>query len=294
MASKEAQDSLGLKEFLSAKPEVEVEAKAESPKADKPEVETARPERLDTDAEKAVERPVQAKADVKPARSEAKVDGPNWDDDTNPWKSKAAEYEKRYKDTHRWGNEVNQKFIAAQQQQAELQRQYAIINDKLDGTYDPAKYEAPAVDPVQHRQWGTLEGKVQASLAAAKRTHGDDVVLKALERYAEVFKNDPSVQQANLNSDDPIQGAIDAVEAHDFYSTYGNNPKAILAKLKAEFEANEAPKIRESLRLEAMGKTQSREPGGIGNVQGGSGAMDAGISKDNKGRRKSLAQIVGN
>jgi len=293
MASKEAQDSLGLKEFLSAKPEVEVEAKVEAPKVDKPQAETARPERLDKDAEKAPEKQVEAKA-VKADAKPAKVDGPNWDDDTNPWKKTAQENEKRWRDTHRWGNEINQKYLDSQKQSAELQRQMAILNDKFDGTYDPAKYETPPVDPVQHRQWGTLEGKVTASLVAAKRTHGEDVVVKALERYAELFRNDPTVQQANLNSDDPIQGAIDAVEAHDFYSTYGNSPKTILAKMKAEFEANEAPKLREAIRLEMMGKTQSREPGGIGNVQGGSGAMDSSINKSNKGRQKSLSQIVGN
>jgi len=306
MAKKdESQDSgLGLKEFLGAKatsetPKQEVEAVATPDQAAKPDAgkqaeaktKAAKPAGLDKDAK--------AESPKKEAASKAS-DGTatpsvNWDDDGNPWKAKASEFEKRYKDTHRDWNRVNQERVDAQRQQQELFRQLDVLNKKLDGTYDPQKDEPPPPDPAQHRQWGALEGKVEASLAAAIRVHGEDTVMSALERYAQIFKDNKSVQQEILMSADPIQGALDAIKSHEFFAKYGTSPDTIQKRFKEDFDTNELPRIQEAARKAALEELtkQPREPRGIGQVLGSSGATDKKIASDNKGRQKPLSAVFG-
>jgi hypothetical protein len=304
MAKDESQDvGLGLGGFLGGKktdeaPKQEMEAVAPPDKAEKPDsgkqaeakAETTKPAGLDKDAEGAAKPKKEAAG--KPNEAPA---SPNWDDDSNPWKAKASEFEKRYKDTHRDWNRVNQERVEAQRQQQEFSRQLEILNKKLDGTYDPARDEAPPPDPMQYRQWGSLEGKVEASLAAAVRVHGQDEVMSALERYAEIFKDNKSVQQEILMSADPIQGALDAIKSHEFFAKYGTSPEMIQKRFEEDFNTNQLPKIREAERKAALEELQKqpREPRGIGGVLGSSGATDKQVSKDNKGRQKSLSSVFG-
>ena len=310
MAQKDQDSGLGLKEFLGggAKEETskqEVETKApvvESKAVDKPveaKAEAAKPAGLDKDTKEA------KKVDKEPAiagKSEVKPDGPNWDDDNNPWKVKASEFEKRYKDTHRWGNEVNQKFLDSQRQQQALASQLQRLEKKFDGTYDPQRDEPPPPNPEAIRTWGTVEGKAQASFAGAIRSRvqfggksqqeAHDEVMQALEQYAQIFGQDRGVQERILLSDHPVESAIEAVRAHAFAQKYGSDPDAILKKARAEWEANELPAHEARWRAEHLSNNKP-EPKGIGKVQGSSGAMDSQIAKDNKGRPKPLSQLFG-
>lgn len=293
-----ADTGLGLGNFLSrgeaspkesspAKPD-KAEAKADKPE-DKKEAKAPVVDKAEKPAEKVKDEAL-TEARAK-AETETKTEPdfkPNWDDDNNPWKKKASEFDQRYRDTHRNWNQLNQ-------QNQELQRQLTILGKKFDGTYDPQVDEPPPPDPTAIRTWGAIEGKAQASFAAATRIHGQDKVMQALDKYAQVFGNDYSVQQRILMSDDPVQGAMDAVAGYEFFAKYGNDPGRIVETIKAQLETELAPKIREaeSKRIMAELAPKHREPGGIGKVLGGNGAGDKEISKDNLGRPKSLGDITG-
>ena len=298
-----ADTGLGLGSFLS-KGTPEASPKESSPvKTDKAEAKADKPEdkkeakapvvdKTEKPIEPAkVEAPTEAKAKAETDPKAATVDPdfkPNWDDDNNPWKKKASEFDQRYRDTHRNWNSLNQ-------QNQELQRQLTILAKKFDGTYDPQVDEPPPPDPVAIRTWGAIEGKAQASFASATRVHGQDKVMQALDKYAQVFGNDRSVQERILMSDDPVQGAMDAVAGYEFFAKYGNDPGRIIDTIKQQLETELTPKIREaeSKRIMTELAPKHREPGGIGKILGGNGAGDKDISKDNLGRPKPLGAITG-
>ena len=296
MAEQDA--GLGLKEFLGgtpSQPKVEAEKPAGDTRVEKPveaKAAPAEPARLDKDAKG--EGLKEGKNDKSKLSSEPKdkpADGPNWDDDTNPWKQKAGEFEKRYKDTHRDWNRLNQEKLDAQRRYDELARQLSVVNKKLDGTYDPQRDEPPPPDPTAIRTWGTIEGKATASYASAVREHGEDTVIQALEKYAQIFGQDKGVQERILLSNDPVRGAMEAVRAFEFAQQYGSDPTSILTKARAEWEASELPKLE--ARIKAELSARQPEPKGIGKVQGSSGAMDSKIAKDNRGNAKPLSAVFG-
>lgn len=291
VAEKEVNDSgLGLGSFLNKgtqTPEVSSPDKPDEKKADaSPKVD---------ETPKTIERPIDKEPTETKAATESKETEsispdfkPNWDDDNNPWKKKANEFDQRYRDTHRNWNSLNQ-------QNQELQRQLTILSKKFDGTYDPQVDEPPPPDPNAIRTWGAIEGKAQASFAAAVRTHGEQKVMQALEKYAQVFGNDRSVQERILLSDDPVQGALDALAGYEFFNQYGNDPSKIIETIRTQLETELTPKIaeREAKRVMDELAAKKREPDGIGRVLGGSGATDKQISKDNAGRPKPLSAMTG-
>lgn len=285
MAVEEKDSGLGLGAFLSGKtPEQKVEVAKDPPieskdKQVEAKAKTTEPAGLDKDAKKEV----------------AKVEGPNWDDDSNPWKKKAEESDKRQKDTHRDWNRLNQERINSQREQQELVRRLDVLNKKFDGTYDPQRDEPQAPDPVQVRQWGAVEGKVEASLAAAIRTRGEGEVMEALQKYATIFATDKGVQERVLASNDPIEGALEAVKHHEFFAKYGSDPSAIQQKFREEYEANELPKRLEAETKRIMDDINKKknEPRGLSGVQGGSGATDKQVASDNTGRPKPLKALFG-
>lgn len=288
---------LGLTSFLSggstatekeSSPAPEVKAAPD----DKKEAAPAEKTSVKPTEDKAKAASTEAKPEAKTAAAPTEVIAPdakpNWDDDNNPWKKKAGEFDQRYRDTHRNWNQLNQ-------QNQELQRQLTILGKKFDGTYDPTRDEPPPPDPEAIRTWGAIEGKSQASFAAAVRTHGQERVMGILEKYSQVFSNDRSVQERILMSEDPVQAAMDAVEGYEFMTKYGHQPGKIIENLRAQIETELAPKIREAESKRIMDElaNKRREPDGIGKVLGGSGAGDKQVSKDNAGRPKSLSSITG-
>lgn len=258
-------------------------------------------EKADTAVEQAAETsaPVE-KADVQPdlkadTKSEpAKPDTPqpshqpNWDDDNNPWKKKASEFDQRFRDTQRSRSQL-------EEQNRQFQRQLTVLQAKFDGTYDPRIHDEPPPDPQAIRTWGAIEGKAQASFAAASRIHGQEKVMKALETYAQVFGQDRSVQERILLSDDPVQAAMDAVDGYSFYQQYGTSPSQIEEAIKQKLIKELTPKIaeQEAKRIQKELTSNRSEPRGIGQVQGGSGAEDTKVSKSNAGRPKPIGQLFG-
>ena len=284
---------LGLGDFL-GKTKLEANAaKSASPAKEEPK--EVKPEKVD-DKPAQVDKKVDVEAKPKEAakageiaketvKAETQPDSkPNWDDEENPWKKKAGEFDQRYRDTHKWGNQLNQALL-------ETQRQMQVLQKKFDGTYDPQVDEPAPPDPVAIRQWGEITGKAEASLEACYEAYGQDNVVAKLNRYREVFGQDLDTQQRILRSNHPVKAALDAVDAYDFTVKYGPNPSAIVQKMRAEIEAELTPKITERITKE-LAKSKS-EPKGIGGIQGGSGAEDKAVSRSNAGRQKSLGQLFG-
>lgn len=288
---------LGLGDFLAGKKSDAVPASPAASEPEKPAVPAdtkpatpapadKKPDSKPVDAKSA--KPV-AKADGKPADAAVAPDAkPNWDDDTNPWKQKANDFDKRFRDTQRSRSELEQQI-------AEERRQRIILTKKLEGTYDPRVDEPAPPDPQAIRQWGEIEGKAQTSLAVAYRQHGKDKVNQVMEKYGKIFGQDRAVQERILMSDDPIQSAMDAVASFEFFEQYGANPSAIVESIRKQVEAELAPKIaeREAKRIQGELASNKSEPRGIGRVQGSSGATDKSVSKENAGRARPLEAIFG-
>jgi hypothetical protein len=281
---------LGLGSFLSEKSDVGVETKLETKPDEKPVEKAVTTPKLDAKTLSSDEKPKDAKADAKAETKPAVLPDPkpNWDDDSNPWKNKATEFDKRFRDTQRSRSEL-------ERQVSEERRQRVILEKKLDGTYDSQRDEPPPPDPDAIRYWGAIEGKAQASLAAATRVHGEEKVMKILETYSHVFQNDRNVQERILMSNDPVQAAMDAVAGYDFFKTYGDNPSTIVDKIRKQLETELTPQIaeREAKRMRDELVANRNEPRGIGNVHGSSDATGKQVGKDNAGRQKSLANIFG-
>jgi hypothetical protein len=266
---------LGLGSFL----------KKETPEAQAPEaVEKATPEaKQDAKVEAKVEKDATPKPDT--AAPDFK---PNWDDDTNPWKKKASEFDQRFRDTQRSRSQL-------EAQNREFQRQLTVLQAKFDGTYDPRIHEPPPVDPATYRTLGEIEGKATTSYAAAVEAYGEEKVMRTLERYAELFANDTALQQRVLLSHHPVKAAMDAVEGADFFGKHGNSPSQIMDSLRKQLLEELTPKIREeeAKRLQKELRSTNSEPKGLALVQGTSGATDAKVSKENAGRQKPLGALFG-
>jgi hypothetical protein len=214
---------------------------------------------------------------------------PNWDDESNPWKKKASENEKRYRDTHREWN-------ATHQQNQEMQRQIQVMQAKLDGTYDPAIHEPPPLDPHAVRSWGAVEGRAETSYEASVMQHGQEAVDSTLARYKEIFAQDLETQSRVLQSKHPVATAMEAVRAYDLFAKYQTtDPAQLVARIEQELRAKLVPEIEESTQKKLLKGLASKnaEPRGLSNVAGGSGAGDKAIASDNKGRSKSLGAIFG-
>jgi hypothetical protein len=280
-ASKDASPAMEPKE--DAKPAVEVKDDS------KPEAKPAK------EAVQKAESKDKPSEDGKPAASPTasptpdagKQTGPNWDDDTNPWKKKATENEKRYRDTHRGWNELHQ-------QNQQMQQQMQVLQAKLDGTYDPAIHEPPPLDPHAVRTWGAVEGRAETSYEASVMQHGQQTVDETLARYKEIFAQDLETQNRVLQSKHPVATAMEAVKAYDLFAKYQTtDPAQLVARIEKELREKLVPEIEASTQkklLKGLSSSNS-EPKGLSGVAGGSGAGDKDVSRDNKGRHKALGSI---
>jgi hypothetical protein len=291
---------LGLGDFLSrgapkASPDEKKESKepvveAKEAKDSEPEAKPAKEAALKAELRDKAPESTKAPAASTPATPEAgQQTGPNWDDDSNPWKKKAAENEKRYRDTHRGWNELHQ-------QHQEAQRQLKVMQAKLDGTYDPAIHEPPPLDPHAVRTWGAVEGRAETSYEASVMQHGQETVDSTLARYKEIFAQDLETQSRVLQSKHPVATAMEAVKAYDLFAKYQTtDPAQLVARIEKELREKLVPEIEASTQKKLLKGLSSNnaEPKGLSGVAGGSGAGDKAVARDNKGRSKPLGAIFG-
>jgi hypothetical protein len=291
---------LGLEEFLDGKShgeeapvekteeqapsETPVEEKTEdtktevSPEGEQPEIvkqESDAPEKSDVKTE-------EKKEEVTPEAPKT-----DWEADDNT-------YKKRFRDTSAWANKVNQENRQLKQAQADMQKQFDVLNKKIDGTYDPEKDAITGPTPEQIAEQSVTAGKTVASRHAAYEALGQEKVDGELKEFHALFNEDELVQSRVIRSDSPIFEALQVMKEHRFISKYGRDPEQIRSKMREEILAEEEPKIREKVRTELLANIDKKEktPSPISSVRG-SGLSKTESKNISEGSPSSLKNIFG-
>lgn len=190
----------------------------------------------------------------------------NWDGDDNP-------YKKRYYDTAKWANNINQEL-------AGIKKDVSIANKKLDGTYDAeAEAKAETPDPNQIAQTSEIRGKVAASAAMAEDKYGKEYVQKMIFAEDAPFRqydNDPYVQGRVLSSNAPVMEAIRIMKEREFFAKYGHEPEAIEAKIRETFEKELTEKITKQVTADIMKRIdeKGKQVTGLNNARGSESQKD--------------------
>jgi hypothetical protein len=296
---------LGLEEFLDGKShgeEAPVEKTEEATPSETPEEKTEEqkteevsPEgetsEIVKQQEDSSETPDEKKEEVKKEEKKEEVKSeapkPDYEADDNP-------YKKRFRDTASWSNKLNQENRLLKQQQADYQKQFEILNKKIDGTYDPEKDAISGPTPEQIAQTSVTAGKTVASRHAAYEALGQEKVDAELKEFHALFNEDELVQSRVIRSDSPIFEAMQVLKEHRFISKYGRDPEQIQAKMRKEILDEETPKIREKVRAEILANIKKKEntPSPISSVRG-SGLSKTESKNVSEGSPSSLKSIFG-
>lgn len=206
-----------------------------------------------------------AKAEPEKKPAEVKADTtekPIWDSDDNPHKKRADELAKREKAARDWATQINQQYV-------NQQRELAIINKKLDGTYDPAIDDPRGPDPQQILSEAQIAGKVQASEVAARERYGEKFDPE-IQRFHELFTDNPIVQQRVLSSRAPMLEAMAVLKEWDIAQKYGSTDvDTIISKIRAETESELREKIRKEEHQKILDSIAMRgkTPSGLKDVR---------------------------
>ncbi len=223
-------------------------------------------------------------ADAAPSEAAAARD---WDADDNPYKGKAAELEKRVKDTRDSFTQVNQQL-------ADLKRQNEILQKKVDGTYDPAKDDLPSPDAIANevRQREVTHARARASVEAAKRIYGEETLHKAIfaddAPFKKIEQEEPAVAAAIMAADAPAIAAMELLEARQFEARWGKTPKDIEKAIRADERAAAEKEFNDRLAKREAERAEKRkaQPRGVADARGG------GVPASSKGHSiPSLAEL---
>lgn len=239
----------------SPKPEAIVEVASPEVKAEpEPKVESApeaKPEAAEVKPEAAVEEKppekVEAKVEAKPAE-EKKGEAPKFD-----WEAEGNPYKKRYEDTRDWATRVNGDA-------AETRRQLDIVNAKLDGTYDPAKFEKPAPTTAEIQSEAEIKGKIKGSEMAAYQMYGGKEKVEAeLKEFNDQFGSNEAVQYRVLRSEAPIIEALKVNREAAFIKKWGTNPESIETAIRKDHETAMEAKLTEKITKQIMTNLQKKD-----------------------------------
>ena len=204
-----------------------------------------------------------AKVAVSDEKKEEVVDSKpsvNWDSDENT-------YKKRYYDTAKWANNINQEL-------AGIKKDVSIANKKLDGTYDAeAEAKAAEVDPQILTQQAETRGKVSASMVMAEEQFGKEYVQKMIFADDAPFRqydNDPYVQGRVLSSNAPVMEAIRILKEREFFGKYGHEPDKIITNIRAEGEKELTDKVTKQVTEQIMKRIdeKGKQITGLSNARG--------------------------
>ena len=245
------------------------------------------------------EQEVDETIETRPAKAKEEAPTPvqattNWDDESNPWKKKVSDLEKRQKDTFNWGNQAHQRAIALEQNFQRLSQQLEITNKKLDGTYDPVKDvipEPPQPTVQDVANLAATHARVHSSKAAAYRQFGQEKVDPLIDEFNAVFGQDPIIQQRVLLSDMPVFEAMAAINGYHFVQKYGNDPEAIINAIKKQVIDEEMPKLRKEEEEKLRRKEDKRNslPRTLANAKGDSTIPTGGSRTET--RTRTLGEI---
>lgn len=164
----------------------------------------------------------------------------NWDDENNPHMAKAAEFEKRYKDTQNWAFKAHQKL-----------KEYGLDDEAQTLTQEEIAAQA-------EKTQSAFKERERASYAAAIETHGKEFIDKTLYAPDAPFKNlveNPVVFGMVQNADNPVLEALKIVKSYKFFQKYGNDIDKIPSKIREEIETE----LREKITKELQGKLARKE-----------------------------------
>ena len=253
---------LGLNDFISGgKKEVASTTSSSTPENTDVKIETIPDAKDDNKSDDKKE--LDAKDKVSDEKKEEVVDNKpsvNWDGDDNP-------YKKRYYDTAKWANTVNQEL-------AGIKKDVSIANKKLDGTYDAeAEAKAAEVDPQILTQQAETRGKVSASMVMAEEQFGKEYVQKMIFADDAPFRqydNDPYVQGRVLSSNAPVVEAIRILKEREFFGKYGYEPDKIITNIRAEVEKELTDKVTKQVTEQIMKRIdeKGKQVTGLSNARG--------------------------
>jgi hypothetical protein len=164
---------------------------------------------------------------------------------------------KRLRDTQNWATDLNK-------QVQEQNRQMAIMQKKIDGTYDEER-DDPKQTVEQIETAAEVKGRTRASKDFAISQFGEEQVTEDLQKFHDIFGQDRHVQASIMETDQPAIEAIKMVKRHAFFEEYGYEPEDIIEKIRVKVRAEEGKKIREeeSAKLANRIKGKNSEATGL-------------------------------
>jgi len=184
-------------------------------------------------------------------------------------------FEKRWKDTVTWANQLKQENNQLGASYRELQKQVETLKKQIaDPEYDPATDPAnqgPTSEQVAGQ--ALIVGKTVASRNSAYQTFGKEQVDNALTHFHGIFGDDALVQQKVQQSESPIHEAINQVERHYFEEKYGRTPNAMYEAIEKEVTAKQRTSLRKEILEEIKnGKVKKGEVvEGLSSTRGSNG-----------------------
>jgi len=211
--------------------------------------------------------------------------------------AKAAQettFEKRWKDTVSWANQLKQENSKLSTSHQELLRTVETLKKQIaDPDYDPATDPAnqgPSSEDIASQ--ALIVGKTVASRNSANRTYGREQVDNALTHFHGIFGNDALVQQKVQQADSPIHEAINQVERHYFEEKYGNTPQAMYAAIEKEVTDKQRASLRKEI-LEEIKTGKSKKSGVIEGLSSSRGSSGIDRSENAKNTDTPLISIFG-
>jgi hypothetical protein len=234
-----------------SKPPVEDKSDAEKPDAEKAK-------------DDAAEKPNKAAEEKAKSEAEAKA------------KADADPYQKRFEDTHKWANELNQQNSQLRQIAQKQEEQLAILQKKVDGTWtdeDEAKLtQGEDTETVATR--AVIAGKAIASRSAANRDYGQDVVNTTLTEFHQLFRGNSAIQQVLRDSDSPVHAVMEIMDRYRFEKQYGASPAQWKENIAKETKASLEKDLRKSIfeEIRAGKKKATETPESLAETHGDRGS----------------------
>jgi hypothetical protein len=239
------------------------------------------PEAQAADAKSAADKAAEAKSAAAKAATEADA--------------KAAQevtFEKRWKDTVSWANQLKQENSQMVAAHRELLKQVETLKKQIaDPEYDPATDPAnqgPSSEDIASQ--ALIVGKTVASRNSANQTYGKEQVDNALTHFHGIFKNDALVQQRVQQSESPIHEAINQVERHYFEEKYGNTPSAMYAAIEKEVTDKQRASLRKEI-LDEIKTGKSKKSGVVEGLSSSRGSSGIDRSENAKNTETPLTSI---
>ena len=209
---------------------------SETPAEDKPDAE--KPDAKEAKDEAANKKAAEEAKGATEAKAKADAD-----------KAKEDPYQKRFEDTHRWANELNQQNSQLRQIAQNQQEQMAVLQKKVEGTWtdedEASLTRGDDTETVATR--AVIAGKAIASRSSANRDFGQEVVNANLVEFHQLFNGNAGIQQVIRDADSPVHEVMHIMERYRFEKQYGPSPKEWKENIAKETRAALEKELRKSI-----------------------------------------------